>query len=76
VTALTVSDFVAAILEDEIVLRHIDEGHVFHFPISSDGEVSVQGSRIDPNPNGRREARAYLFDAHDAALTAYGRRRI
>jgi hypothetical protein len=27
------SEFATAILEDEVVLRHIDDGHVYHFPI-------------------------------------------
>jgi hypothetical protein len=48
-------DFVAAILEDEVVLRHIDDGHVFRFPISSDGTVCVQGCRVEPSANGKRE---------------------
>jgi hypothetical protein len=69
---LTVSDFAAAILEEEVILRHIQDGHVFHFPISSDGTLSVRGLRIEANPNGRREARAYLRDAHNAALAAFG----
>jgi hypothetical protein len=66
-------DFVAAILEDEVVLRHIDDGHVFHFPIASNGTVCVQGCRIEPNPNGRREAHSYMPDAHSAALMAFSR---
>jgi hypothetical protein len=69
---LTTDDFAAAILEDEIVLRHKQDGHVFHFPISSNGRVSVQGLRIEANPNGSREARVYLHDAHEAALAIFG----
>ena len=74
--ALTASDFVAAILENEIILRHIDDGHVFRFPISSDGKIDVQTSRIESNPRARREASAYLFDAHHAALEAQHREQI
>jgi hypothetical protein len=74
--ALTVSDFATAILENEIILRHIDDGHVFRFPISSDGRIDMQASRIEPNPGARREASAYLFDAHHAALEAYQREQI
>lgn len=76
VIALTVSDFAAAILENEIILRHIDDGHVFRFPISSDGKIDVQTSRIEPNPGARREASTYLFEAHHAALEAYHRGQI
>jgi hypothetical protein len=68
---LTAHDFAAAILEDEIVLRHKQDGHVFHFPISSNGEVSVQGLRIESNPNGSREARVYLREAHKAAMAIF-----
>jgi hypothetical protein len=73
---VTVSEFAAAILENEIVLRHIDDGHVFRFPISPDGNIDVRTSRIEPNPGARREASAYLFDAHHAALEAYHREQI
>jgi hypothetical protein len=69
---LTTDDFAAAILEDEIILRHKLDGHVFHFPISSDGRVSMQGLRIEANPNGSREARGYVRDAHKAALAVLG----
>ena len=34
----------------EIVLTHIEEGHVYHFPIMPNGTVSLNGSRIEPNP--------------------------
>jgi hypothetical protein len=76
VIALTVSDFAAAILENEIILRHIDEGHVFRFPISVDGKIDVQASRIESNPGARCDATTYLFDAHHAALEAYQREQI
>jgi hypothetical protein len=73
---LTANDFAAAILENEIILRHIDEGHVFRFPILPDGKIDVQASRIEPNPRARQEASVYLFDAHHAAVAAYGREQI
>ena len=62
--------FAAAILEEEVVLRHIRDGHVFHFPILSDGTVSGQASRVESNPKGDREARSYLSDAYAAAQDA------
>ena len=67
------SDFTAAILETEVVVNHVEDGHVFHFPILSNGTVSLHGSRIEPNPAAKREARRYLFDAHNAARAAFGR---
>jgi hypothetical protein len=71
VIALTVDDFAAAILEDEIVLRHKQDGHVFHFPISSDGSVSIQDLRIEANPGSIYEAHVYLRDARAAALAVF-----
>jgi hypothetical protein len=67
------SDFEAKILEDEVVIAHVGEGHVYHFPILSNGTVSLHGSRMEPNPDAKREASRYLFDAHDAARSAFSR---
>jgi hypothetical protein len=67
------TDFAAEILETEVVLTHIGEGHVYHFPITPNGTVSLKGSRIEPNPKAKREARTYLLDAHNAAHAAFGR---
>jgi hypothetical protein len=64
--------FAAEILETEIILTHIGDGHVYHFPIMPNG-VSLNGSRIEPNPKAKREARKYLFDAHNVARAAFGR---
>jgi hypothetical protein len=70
------SDFEAEILENEVVVAHVAEGHVYHVPIlTNGGTVSIHGSRIEPNPLAKREARRYLFDAHNAARVAFGRRR-
>jgi hypothetical protein len=51
------TDFEAEILENEIVIAHVAEGHVYHFPILTNGTVSLHGSRIEPNPQSKREAR-------------------
>jgi hypothetical protein len=67
------TDFEAEILENEVVVAHVAEGHVYHFPVLINGTVSLHGSRIEPNPSAKREARRYLFDAHNAARTAFGR---
>lgn len=68
------SDFATEILETEVVVNHDAEGHVFHFPILSNGTVSLHGAKIEANPSAKREARRYLFDAHNAARSAFGRR--
>jgi hypothetical protein len=66
-------DFEAEILENEVVVAHVDEGHVYHFPILTNGTVSLHVSRMEPNPLAKREARRFLFDARDAALVALDR---
>jgi hypothetical protein len=62
--------FLIAILKTDIVVAHIDYGHVYYFPILSNGTVSLQGGRIIPNPDAKREPRRQLFNAHHAAVTA------
>ena len=66
-------EFEAEILENEVVIVQINDGHIYHFPILPNGTVSLRGSRIEPNPDGRREARRYLLEAHNAAREAFGR---
>jgi hypothetical protein len=48
-------DFEAEILENEIVVAHVAEGHVYHFPILTNGTVSLHGSRIELNPQSKRK---------------------
>jgi hypothetical protein len=67
------SDFLAAISGNEVVVTHIGEGHVFYFPILSNGTVSLPGARMEPKPKAKREARRFLFDAHNAARVAMSR---
>ena len=63
--------FLITILETKIVVAHIDDGHVYHFPILPGGAVSLQGGSIRPNPDAKRTSRQRLFDAHNAATAAY-----
>jgi hypothetical protein len=70
------TDFEAEILENEVVVAHVAEGHIYHFPILANGTVSLHGSRIEPNISAKREARRYLFDAHNAARIALGRSQV
>jgi hypothetical protein len=57
------TDFASEILETEIVLTHIEDDHVYHFPILSNGIVSLHGSRIEANPKAKCEGSKYLLDA-------------
>ena len=67
------SDFEAEVLENEVVIAHVGEGHVFHFPILTNGTVSMNGSPIEANPDAKREANRFLFDAYNAAQSALSR---
>ena len=66
-------EFEAEVLDHEVVVVHMGNGHTFHFPILSNGTVSLHGTQIEPNPEAKREARRYLPEAHNAARTAFGR---
>jgi hypothetical protein len=70
------TDFEAEILENEIVVAHVTTGHVFYFPILTNGTVSLHGSRMEANASAAREARRFLFDAHNAARAAFGRSQV
>ncbi|MBU6464093.1 MAG: hypothetical protein KGK01_09850 [Bradyrhizobium sp.] len=69
------TDFTAEILETEVVVKHTADGHIFRFPILSNGTVSLHGARIEVNPNAKRQANRYVFDAQNAATKALGRPR-
>jgi hypothetical protein len=56
-----------------VVIAHVGEGHVYHFPILTNGTVSLHGSLIEPNPAAKRMARRFLFDAHNAARLSLAR---
>jgi hypothetical protein len=66
-------NFLITILKTKIVVAHIDDGHVYHFPVLPDGTVSLQEGSIKPNPDAKRAPRQRLFDAHNAATAAYNR---
>jgi hypothetical protein len=65
-TSNAMDDFEAEILENEVVVAHVDEGHVYHFPILTNGTVSLHGSLIEPNPASKRIARRFLFGRSQA----------
>lgn len=60
-------------MENEVVMVHMADGHIYHFPILPNGTVSLHGADIEPNPKAKREARRYLLKAHNAAREAFGR---
>jgi hypothetical protein len=70
------TDFNAAILEKEVIVTHVSDGHVYHFPILANGTVSLHGVRTEENPKAKREPQRYLFEAHNAARAAYSRPQI
>ena len=69
-------EFSIEVLAEEVVIGHRDDGHIFRFPILPNGTVSLHGSRTEPNPRAKREARRYLNEAYNAAKAALGRARV
>jgi hypothetical protein len=69
------TDFTTEVSDNEVIVTDATDGHVFRFPILSNGTVSLHGSRIKHNPTAKREASRYLFEAHNAARVAFGRSR-
>jgi hypothetical protein len=69
------AEFIAEVRNVEVVVTDLTDGHLFHFPILSNGTVSLHGARIKHNPAAKREASRYLFEAHNAARAAFGRPR-
>jgi hypothetical protein len=51
------------ILETDVVVKHVKAGHVFRFPILSDGTVALHGAHMAHSPTAKHEAGRYLFDA-------------
>lgn len=47
--------FAAEILESVAVVNHIADGHIYRFPIQSNGNVSLNGRKSSPIP--RRKIR-------------------
>ena len=65
------SDF--EVTENEVVVVHLNDGHTFHFPILSNGTVSLDGANIEPNLQAKLEARRFLAEAHNVARSAFKR---
>ncbi|MBR1194183.1 hypothetical protein JQ634_32490 [Bradyrhizobium sp. AUGA SZCCT0240] len=69
-------EFTTSVSEKEVVVVHVRHGHVFKFPILSNGTVTLNGSHIDRNPSATTEAGRFLFEAHTAARVALDRGRL
>jgi hypothetical protein len=66
-------DFKAIIAEGMVIVTHLKEGHLFYFPVSRNGSVSLHGARIEANPKAKTEANKFVFLAHNAAVAALAR---
>jgi hypothetical protein len=69
------SDFKTSILENEVIVAHIAEGHIYRFPILSNGTISMHGSVTEPNPDSAITAKRFFSQAYAvgrAALTHAG----
>jgi hypothetical protein len=62
-------DFEVEILENEVVVVHMNEGQVYHFPIELDGTVSLNGSYLEPNREAEQWTRIHVLEAYKAAKT-------
>jgi hypothetical protein len=64
------SDFKTSILENEVVVAHVAEGHIYRFPILSNGTISMHGSVTEPNPDSAISARRLFSEAYHVARVA------
>jgi hypothetical protein len=67
---MTDSDFKASILEKEVVIAYLAEGHIYRFPILSNGTISMHGSLTEPNADSKISAKRFLSEAYTAARAA------
>jgi hypothetical protein len=65
--------FRSEILCQEVVVTHLATGHLYRFPISPNGTVSLNGARIEERGGSTINARKFLFEAHDVARAAMRR---
>jgi hypothetical protein len=63
--------FEVEILENEVVVVHIEEGQIYHFPIELDGSVSLHGSYLEPNREAEQWTRIHVLEAYKAAKAAF-----
>jgi hypothetical protein len=65
--------FKTTVAEGMVIVIHLGEGHLYHFPVLPNGTVSLHGARIKANPKAKTEANKFLFVAHSAARAALAR---
>jgi hypothetical protein len=65
--------FKTTVAEGMVIVTHLGEGHLYHFPVVPNGTVSLHGARIKANPKAKTEANKFLFVAHGAARAALAR---
>jgi hypothetical protein len=73
--SMVMTDMIAKIWGDEVVVVHQRQGHTYRFPILGGTMVHLRGARIEANPRARRNAEGYLYEAHHAACAAFVHRR-
>jgi hypothetical protein len=64
-------DFEVEILENEVIVVHMEEGQIYHFPIELDGTVSLNGSYLEPNRGAEQWSRIHVLEAYKAAKAAF-----
>jgi hypothetical protein len=63
--------FTTEVSDTKVIVTDATDGHVFRFPILSNGTVSLQGSRIRQS-TAKHDAGRYLFEANNAGGIALG----
>jgi hypothetical protein len=67
---MTDTDFKTTLLENEVVVAHVAEGHIYRFRILLDGIISMHGSVTEPNPDSAISARRLFAEAYAVARDA------
>jgi hypothetical protein len=70
------TNFAVEISDREVTVSETTDGHVFHFPILSNGTISLHGSCIERNAGAKRDANRSVFEACNAGRAALSRARI
>jgi hypothetical protein len=67
---MPIGKFDVQIMKNEVVVRHVKQGHTYRFPIIENATVGLRGA-VEPNPKAKRRARGYLLEAYKAARAAF-----
>jgi hypothetical protein len=67
---MAATDFRAEVFENEVVVRHILQGHTYRFPILDKATIGARRATIEANSKAKRGARGYVIEARNLARAA------